>query len=364
MRFRVPLLLLTFVSVSALALPHLALAHSIPYFGPIIEDGWNVCALGWGAVINVINNIITIALTIELLFIAPLMIAYGGFMLVVNPFKPDAKEKARDIIKNTVVGLTISLSAWLIVDAVMVIMYNPSAAVGNWQSLINGGGLAPCMIEAGSLNDHNVSAGQTVDAHVTGSNGGVTGYAGGNGAPLTSGTVAPAAGVGVKGAGIGNVDSVTTYTPYKCANIAEQSSGDSAHKMEGCQFGPGGTIHTVADYKYCLSNPTKNTDVGVPCSQVKSITVAVPQGSGIAHSQQFTWPELSRIFKLPDNTIYNAGDSYGVGRGFTSRGTYSVDVATCGLSGTAGAWNVGCSLPGKSNKELFQTRPTPVPGGK
>ena len=57
--------LLSFVLITgALVIPHLAHA-AIPFFGPIIQD-WGsangsgqTCPLGWGAVINVINNIIS-----------------------------------------------------------------------------------------------------------------------------------------------------------------------------------------------------------------------------------------------------------------------------------------------------------------
>ena len=72
------------LAAGSLALP--AAAHaSIPFFGPIIDPqnaGWNLCPLGWGAVITVINNIIELLITLAIVLVAPITIAYAGFLLV------------------------------------------------------------------------------------------------------------------------------------------------------------------------------------------------------------------------------------------------------------------------------------------
>ncbi len=140
------------VASGAFALPHLAQA-AIPFFGPIIPNGSNTCAAGWGMLITVINNIIELLLTLAIVFVAPLMIAWSGFLFVVNPVNAGGKEQAKKILTNTIVGIVIALAAWLIVDAVMAVLYNknaPGFAGTTWWSIISSGGVGDCINLAGS----------------------------------------------------------------------------------------------------------------------------------------------------------------------------------------------------------------------
>ncbi|MDP1707189.1 MAG: hypothetical protein Q8L30_01380, partial [bacterium] len=90
MRFRTTLFAI-FFAVGVFALP-LAVHAGVPFFGPIIPpqsvtgiQGSEVCAAGWGMLIMVINNIISLLITLAIVFVAPLMIAWAGFLFVVNP---------------------------------------------------------------------------------------------------------------------------------------------------------------------------------------------------------------------------------------------------------------------------------------
>lgn len=153
MRSRVPLLALLF-AVGSFALP-LAAHAAVPFFGPIIPSGNNLCPAGWGMLMIVINNIISLLLTLAIVFVAPIMIAYSGFLFVVNPVNPGGKEKAKGILLNTVVGIVIALAGWFIVDAVMAVLYNPGTPVaggtlGVWSSLVTSSG-PQCLPQAGSL---------------------------------------------------------------------------------------------------------------------------------------------------------------------------------------------------------------------
>lgn len=160
MRSRTALFALLLV-VGSFALPFVAHA-GIPFFGPIIDKSWVVpgttiqCTLGWGAVIVVINNIISLLITLAIVFVAPLMIAYAGFLYVVNPVDPSGIAKAKGILTNTVVGIVIALAGWLIVDAIMVVLYNPAAQSENgvtkldmWSNLITSDGFPACLDQAG-----------------------------------------------------------------------------------------------------------------------------------------------------------------------------------------------------------------------
>lgn len=164
MRSRIPLYALLLVAGS-LALP-IAAHAAIPFFGPIIPNepitingiasNQNVCAAGWGMLITVFNNIIQLLITLAIVFVAPLMIAWSGFLYVVNPVSPEGVKKAKGILTNTIVGIVIALAGWMIVDAIMVVLYNPDARnggtrLGAWSQLIVGSSSGLCIPLAGSL---------------------------------------------------------------------------------------------------------------------------------------------------------------------------------------------------------------------
>ncbi|MBI2025563.1 hypothetical protein HYT04_02120, partial [Candidatus Kaiserbacteria bacterium] len=166
--------------VGSFALPLSAHAGGIPFFGPIIPpqsvtgvQGSDVCAAGWGMLMMVINNIISLLITLAIVFVAPLMIAWAGFLYVVNPVSPEGIKKAKGILWNTVIGIVIALAGWLIVNAVMAALYNPDAQSGTtkldvWSQLITSGDLSKttCIPLAQSLS-------QAVQRDTTGLNIGV-----------------------------------------------------------------------------------------------------------------------------------------------------------------------------------------------
>ena len=173
MRSRVPLFL-CLLAISSLALPFVAHA-GIPFFGPIIDKSWVVqgtntqCALGWGAVITVINNIISLLLTLAIVFVAPIMIAYAGFLYVVNPMDPTGIGKARGILLNTIIGIVIALAGWLIVAAIMAVLYKPDASTGwttTWSQLITSNSGIPCIEQSGVGTGLNQAATPSVSAGV------------------------------------------------------------------------------------------------------------------------------------------------------------------------------------------------------
>lgn len=166
MRFKAPLFALLLVAGS-LALP-LAAHAAIPFFGPIIPEAVNRCAAGWGLVMVVVNNIISLLITLAIVFVAPLMIAWSGFLYVVNPVDPSGISSAKKILTNTVVGIVIALAGWLIVDAIMAVLYNQNAqsgttTLGVWSQLVTSGDLSKttCIPLKGSLN-------QSAGGNVTG----------------------------------------------------------------------------------------------------------------------------------------------------------------------------------------------------
>ncbi len=158
MRSRFLVLTLLF-TLSSLAFPLVAYA-GIPFFGPIIPQDGNqaVCPASWGMVLTVINNVISFSITIAIVFLAPLTIGYAGFLMVFSPTSAGNVSKARGILLNTVVGIVIALSGWMIVAAIMAVLYNPSAQSESgltrlqaWSTLMSSGNIGPCLEQRGAL---------------------------------------------------------------------------------------------------------------------------------------------------------------------------------------------------------------------
>ena len=155
---------------------------AIPFFGPIIPAGSSACPAGWGMMMTVINNIIRLLLTIGIVFVTPLMVAYAGFLYVVNPMSPGNLEKAKGVLTSTIIGIVVALSGWLIVDAIMAVLYN--GPPGTWSSLITSSGDF-CLPQKGALPGDVLNQAPTTSVTV---GGGVT--LGGSGAQCSSGNTA------------------------------------------------------------------------------------------------------------------------------------------------------------------------------
>ncbi len=171
MRFRATLL--SVFAIGLFVLPHFAYA-AIPFFGPIIPQTANqaTCPAGWGMLMTVVNNIISLLITLAIVFVAPIMIAYAGFLYVINPFSPNGIGRAKTILLNTILGIVIALAAWLIVDAVMAVLYNPAAAGGTWYSLVSSGGAPFCLPQAGSVSQPTAPSGVSVSGSTVTPSGG------------------------------------------------------------------------------------------------------------------------------------------------------------------------------------------------
>lgn len=153
--------LFALLALGSFALPLVAHA-GIPNFEPIIPQGYNTiingqsvqCPAGWGMLVLVINNIITVLITFAILFVAPIMIAWSGFLFVTNPFNSGGIEQAKKILTNTIIGIIIALAGYAIVTAIMAVLYNPNAqnggsTLGAWMNLISNTGDA-CLRVAGA----------------------------------------------------------------------------------------------------------------------------------------------------------------------------------------------------------------------
>ncbi len=162
MRLRVGSLAAFFI-LGSLALPLAAHAGGIPFFGPIIPQTGEIatCPGNWSLLLTVVNNIMSFLLTMAIVFLAPIMIAVAGFQYVTSAGNPGGISKAHTMLTGTVVGIVVALAAWIMVDAIMAVLYNPSTVGSTWTSLIKGGG--PVCVPVASVLHQSVPG-----ANVTG----------------------------------------------------------------------------------------------------------------------------------------------------------------------------------------------------
>lgn len=114
-------LAISLLTAAFVFLPAAAHATGLPFYGPIIPLGvQQTCAGNWGGLVAVLNNIIAFSVSIAITFVAPLSIAYAGFLYVTNAFNPSGLARAKTILQNTVLGIVIALAGWLIVDLFLV----------------------------------------------------------------------------------------------------------------------------------------------------------------------------------------------------------------------------------------------------
>ncbi len=132
-----------FVVGTALFLPSLAHATGIPFFGPIVQGASQTCAGNFSGLLQVVSNALAFLLTMAIVFIAPLMIAYAGFLMVFEPASPGGHNKARTLLINVVEGIVIALASWLIVNMVLVGL--TAKSITDWTTGVFNGGPATCL---------------------------------------------------------------------------------------------------------------------------------------------------------------------------------------------------------------------------
>lgn len=205
---KTPLYFLAFSAV--VLLPFAAHAATTDFFGPIINQTQCLCpgaAPGWGCVLESIRVVLNFGISIACA-IATLFIAYAGLLFLGSSANPEMRSKARTVLLNVIIGLLISLSAWLIVDFVMSKLYNPTSVGLPWYSLLQQGSAGDC-----------ISA-QTTQSLFSGSN--VTAV------PGSTSTGNPAAVTGQPGV------AGSSHLNIAAAVAAADSNAVGLHGNEGC----------------------------------------------------------------------------------------------------------------------------------
>ncbi len=152
LRVALPILILGILVLT----PSYAEAANAHFFGPIIDvkcrcDAENnngvASAPDWGCVLDTAHNVFNLLFSLSILVFV-LTAAWAGLLFMSTSVNPEGKSKAKSMLLNTVVGLLISLSAWLIVDFVMRLLYDDSAGFGPWNSILKDGDMRRCILPA------------------------------------------------------------------------------------------------------------------------------------------------------------------------------------------------------------------------
>ncbi|HQU07921.1 MAG: hypothetical protein B7X04_02995 [Parcubacteria group bacterium 21-54-25] len=100
------------------------------------------CPLGYGAFFLLIQNVLVDAVILASIF-AVLLIAYAGFLFVINPASPDGVSKGKTVLTNTVIGFIVVLVAWLLVSELISVF--TTGSMTSVTSLLNPSAKSLCL---------------------------------------------------------------------------------------------------------------------------------------------------------------------------------------------------------------------------
>lgn len=110
-------------------LPGLANAQGLVPIGCQNPESCGTCEF-----VELINNVVRFLILIAS-FIATLLIIYGGFKLVTSGGNVSAKQSAKSIVVNTLIGYVIILAAFLIVNTILGLLLPGGSPALGWQRI-------------------------------------------------------------------------------------------------------------------------------------------------------------------------------------------------------------------------------------
>jgi hypothetical protein len=253
------------------------------FFGPLIPRECNcdtgatnpangetapVSAADWGCVFATIQNAVKLAVALGILVVT-LAIAYAGFLFMTSGGSEERRSKGKQAITNALIGLVIVLTAWLIVDTLMKVIYNANASSGSvqlgpWNAIITGDGpkcilpqKAPTVLQTvqqlGNTNS-NTSGGINPNAPLSTSGSGAC-----NAVSITN----AAAGAGIRmPSGEANTLACLAGPESSCGTVNKNYNWDAAVKPPpSTAWGPFQIL--LKTNSQCFDNPTCSAAAGV-----------------------------------------------------------------------------------------------------
>ncbi len=120
-----------------------AMAANLPLLDPnfsIVPPECSECPCNYYGMLQVVQNVINAGVSLGVIAFVLVMV-YAGASFMLNPTNPETRTKARSMLLNVVVGMVIVLAAWLVVDFIMKMIYNPDTAFeggsfGPWNEIL------------------------------------------------------------------------------------------------------------------------------------------------------------------------------------------------------------------------------------
>jgi hypothetical protein len=172
-----------FLLMGSLLVPTLA-AHAAGFSGSIVPSQCTNCPADYGCVLQLIQSLMNFLVYFATI-IMTLLFAMAGFEYMTSGGNPEKRSQANRRILNVFIGLIIVFAAWLIVDSVMKVLYNPDAASGSvkfgpWNQLLKADGAGNCILPRAeppslpSIAGNNAGGGTvgSTPSPVTGASGG------------------------------------------------------------------------------------------------------------------------------------------------------------------------------------------------
>jgi hypothetical protein len=99
-------------------------------------------AAAWGCILQTFQNVLTFAVFLAVVALT-IFIAMAGFDYMTSGGSAEKRSAANKRIINVVLGLFITLAAYLLIDSLMKVIYDPSTAkFGPWNSILASSGTA------------------------------------------------------------------------------------------------------------------------------------------------------------------------------------------------------------------------------
>jgi len=212
--------------------------------------------LSFGAVMEIVQRFVNVGITLGIFFFVVIM-AWAGFIFIMSATNPESRSKAKQMLLNASIGLLIVLSAWLMVDFVMKVLYSgPNGTEGKfgpWNSILGDG---PACVIGRATTPLFTGAISTTDLP-TGGTGGGGGISGGGPTGTFDGSFTyqanieaqkrdlsePMAAVltcmaGKVPRGVGNISSISDSRITSGAKtFAQCATGGCAHTANSCHYG-------------------------------------------------------------------------------------------------------------------------------
>ncbi|HEX2792636.1 MAG TPA: pilin [Candidatus Paceibacterota bacterium] len=142
-------------SLFALAPMPAAAAANLPILNPdfaIVPEACKACPCGFGGALQLVQNVVNAGVALAIVVVV-IVIAWAGITFMLTPTNPENRTKARQMLTNAVIGLVILLSAWLVVDSVMKLLYRAGEGKDGdflpWNEILTGGDT--CIVENTNL---------------------------------------------------------------------------------------------------------------------------------------------------------------------------------------------------------------------